>query len=435
MRMYDLIMKKRNGGELSTEEINQMIIEYTKGNIPDYQMSAFLMAVFFVGMSEKETIALTMAMANSGEMVDLSAIHGLKADKHSTGGVGDKTSLVLGPMVASLGIPVAKMSGRGLGHTGGTIDKLESFDGFSTSLTTEQFINNVNNIKMAIIGQTGELAPADKKLYALRDVTATVDNISLIASSIMSKKIAAGADAIVLDVKCGSGAFMKTEEDAVKLGTEMVKIGRGIGRETYAIVSDMDQPLGYAVGNALEVKEAIDTLNGNGPKDLLELCLTLGSYMLIGTKKASDADEARAMLKDTITSKKALNKFAEFVKAQGGDERAVYDTSLLPKASLTQDCYAASEGYVSSIHSDEVGMVSLTLGGGRETKESKIDLSVGVVLKKKVGDYVKKGDVIATLYANSEEKLKAAKERFDKTYSYSDNEVEKPVFIKRIIDN
>lgn len=435
MRMYDLIMKKRNGGELSTEEINQMIIEYTKGNIPDYQMSAFLMAVFFVGMSEKETIALTMAMANSGEMVDLSAIHGLKADKHSTGGVGDKTSLVLGPMVASLGIPVAKMSGRGLGHTGGTIDKLESFDGFSTSLTTEQFINNVNNIKMAIIGQTGELAPADKKLYALRDVTATVDNISLIASSIMSKKIAAGADAIVLDVKCGSGAFMKTEEDAVKLGKEMVKIGRGIGRETYAIVSDMDQPLGYAVGNALEVKEAIDTLNGNGPKDLLELCLTLGSYMLIGTKKASDADEARAMLKDTITSKKALNKFAEFVKAQGGDERAVYDTSLLPKASLTQDCYAASEGYISSIHSDEVGMVSLTLGGGRETKESKIDLSVGVVLKKKVGDYVKKGDVIATLYANSEEKLKAAKERFDKTYSYSDNEVKKPVFIKRIIDN
>lgn len=435
MRMYDLIMKKRNGGELSTEEINQMIIEYTKGNIPDYQMSAFLMAVFFVGMSEKETIALTMAMANSGEMVDLSAIHGLKADKHSTGGVGDKTSLVLGPMVASLGIPVAKMSGRGLGHTGGTIDKLESFDGFSTSLTTEQFINNVNNIKMAIIGQTGELAPADKKLYALRDVTATVDNISLIASSIMSKKIAAGADTIVLDVKCGSGAFMKTEEDAVKLGTEMVKIGRGIGRETYAIVSDMDQPLGYAVGNALEVKEAIDTLNGNGPKDLLELCLTLGSYMLIGTKKASDADEARAMLKDTITSKKALNKFAEFVKAQGGDERAVYDTSLLPKVSLTQDCYAASEGYISSIHSDEVGMVSLTLGGGRETKESKIDLSVGVVLKKKVGDYVKKGDVIATLYANSEEKLKAAKERFDKTYSYSDNEVKKPVFIKRIIDN
>lgn len=435
MRMYDLIMKKRNGGELSTEEINQMIIEYTKGNIPDYQMSAFLMAVFFVGMSEKETIALTMAMANSGEMVDLSAIHGLKADKHSTGGVGDKTSLVLGPMVASLGIPVAKMSGRGLGHTGGTIDKLESFDGFSTSLTTEQFINNVNNIKMAIIGQTGELAPADKKLYALRDVTATVDNISLIASSIMSKKIAAGADTIVLDVKCGSGAFMKTEEDAVKLGTEMVKIGRGIGRETYAIVSDMDQPLGYAVGNALEVKEAIDTLNGNGPKDLLELCLTLGSYMLIGTKKASDADEARAMLKDTITSKKALNKFAEFVKAQGGDERAVYDTSLLPKASLTQDCYAASEGYISSIHSDEVGMVSLTLGGGRETKESKIDLSVGVVLKKKVGDYVKKGDVIAILYANSEEKLKAAKERFDKTYSYSDNEVKKPVFIKRIIDN
>lgn len=434
MRMYDLIMKKRNGGELSTEEINHMIREYTDGNIPDYQMSAFLMAVFFVGMSERETIDLTMAMANSGELVDLSAIHGLKADKHSTGGVGDKTSLVLGPMVASLGVPVAKMSGRGLGHTGGTIDKLESFKGFSTSLTTEQFVNNVNNIKMAIIGQTGELAPADKKLYALRDVTATVDNISLIASSIMSKKIAAGADAIVLDVKCGSGAFMKNEEDAAKLGTEMVKIGRGVGRETYAIVSDMDQPLGYAVGNALEVKEAIDTLNGNGPRDLMELCLTLGSYMLLGTKRAKSVDEARQMLNETITSKKALNKLAEFVKAQGGDERAVYDTELLPKASIIEECYAKCDGYISGIHSDEVGMVSLTLGGGRETKESEIDLAVGVVLKKKVGDYVKKGDVIAVLHANSEEKLKAAKERFDKTYSYSEKEVERPAFIKRVIE-
>lgn len=434
MRMYDLIIKKRNGGELSKEEIYDMIEAYTKGDIPDYQMSAFLMAVFFVGMNERETIDLTMAMANSGEQVDLSAIYGLKADKHSTGGVGDKTSLVLGPMVASLGVPVAKMSGRGLGHTGGTIDKLESFKGFSTALTTEQFINNVNTIKMAIIGQTGELAPADKKLYALRDVTATVDNISLIASSIMSKKIAAGADVIVLDVKCGSGAFMKNEEDAIKLGKEMVTIGNGVGRETYAVISDMDQPLGYAVGNALEVKEAIDTLNGKGSKDLLELCLTLGSYMLIGTKKAKDTKEAREMLLETITSKKALNKFAEFVKAQGGDENAVYNTELLPKASIIKECYAKEDGYISSIRSDEVGMVSLTLGGGRETKESVIDLAVGIVLVKKVGDYVKKGDVIAVMHANSQEKLDLAMQRFDNVYSYSQEEVKRPLFIKTVIE-
>ncbi len=306
MRMYDLIMKKRNGEELTKEEIEFMIEGYTKEEIPDYQMSAFLMAVYFKGMTEDETVELTMAMANSGDIMDLSEIEGLKADKHSTGGVGDKTSLVLGPMVAALGVPVAKMSGRGLGHTGGTIDKLESFPGFSTDLTKEQFIQNVNSIKMAIIGQTGDLAPADKKLYALRDVTATVDNLSLIASSIMSKKLAAGADVIVLDVKTGKGAFMKKEADALALAREMVKIGTNAGKETVAIISDMDQPLGFAVGNALEVKEAIDTLNGNGAKDLLELVITLGAYMLVGTKRVENIEAAREKLLGTIEDKSAL---------------------------------------------------------------------------------------------------------------------------------
>jgi len=310
MRMYDLIMKKRNGEALEKEEIEFMIEGFTKGTIPDYQMSAMMMAIFLKGMNDAETLNLTMAMAHSGDVLDLSYIHGLKVDKHSTGGVGDKTSLVLGPMVAAVGVPVAKMSGRGLGHTGGTIDKLESFKGFSVDISTDKFIENVNTIKMAIIGQTADLAPADKKLYALRDVTATVDNMSLIASSIMSKKLAAGADAIVLDVKTGSGAFMKTVEDSFALAKEMVQIGNGAGRHTVAIVSDMDQPLGFAVGNALEVKEAIDTLNGEGSKELLELCVTLGSYMLLTTKNASSVEEAREKLYKTIEDKSALNKFA-----------------------------------------------------------------------------------------------------------------------------
>ena len=393
MRMYDLIMKKRNGEELTKEEIEFMIEGYTKEEIPDYQMSAFLMAVYFKGMTEDETVELTMAMANSGDIMDLSEIEGLKADKHSTGGVGDKTSLVLGPMVAALGVPVAKMSGRGLGHTGGTIDKLESFPGFSTDLTKEQFIQNVNSIKMAIIGQTGDLAPADKKLYALRDVTATVDNLSLIASSIMSKKLAAGADVIVLDVKTGKGAFMKKEADALALAREMVKIGTNAGKETVAIISDMDQPLGFAVGNALEVKEAIDTLNGNGAKDLLELVITLGAYMLVGTKRVENIEAAREKLLGTIEDKSALKKFQEFVEAQGGDARAIDNTELLPKASIVMEIKAEEDGFVEKIETEEIGMVCLLLGGGRETKESEIDLSVGLVLHKKIGDAVKKGEV------------------------------------------
>lgn len=434
MRMYDLIMKKRNGKVLKQDEIDFMVEGFTNGSIPDYQMSAMMMAIYFRGMNEEETLHLTMAMAHSGDVLDLSNINGLKADKHSTGGVGDKTSLVLGPMVAALGVPVAKMSGRGLGHTGGTIDKLESFKGFSVDISTEEFIKNVNSIKMAIIGQTADLAPADKKLYSLRDVTATVDNMSLIASSIMSKKLAAGADTIVLDVKTGSGAFMKTEEDAFALAKEMVQIGNGAGRNTVAIVSDMDQPLGFAVGNAIEVKEAIDTLNGEGSKDLLELCVTLGSYMLVGTKNAKTIEEAREKLYKTIEDKSALHKFAEFVRAQGGDDSPIFNTSLLPKATLMEEIISTEEGYVEHIIADEIGIVSLILGGGRETKESEIDLAVGLVLHKKVGDFVKKGDSLATIYANDKEKLETAKERFKHTYSFTDAKKEKPKFIKGIVE-
>lgn len=430
MRMYDLIMKKRNGGALTEEEITYMIDGYTKGEIPDYQMSAMMMAIYFVGMNEEETLFLTMAMAGSGDMLDLSAIQGVKVDKHSTGGVGDKTSLALTPMVAACGVKVAKMSGRGLGHTGGTIDKLESFKGFSTGITTQQFIKNVNEIGVAIMGQTKELAPADKKLYALRDVTATVDNMSLIASSIMSKKLAAGADAIVLDVKTGSGAFMKKEEDAFALANEMVKLGKNAGRNTVAVVSDMDQPLGNAVGNALEVKEAIETLRGKGPEDFTELCLTLGSLMLVMGGKAQSQEQGRGMLKQVISDGSALDKLAEFVKAQGGDERMVYEPQLLPKAKLVEPVLSPQDGYVEKLVCDEVGICSLILGGGRETKESIIDLSVGILLEKKVGSFVKKGDVLAHLHANDEVKLKTAKERLLKAYQIGNNErKEGPVII------
>jgi len=433
MKMYDLINKKKNKEHLINEEIEFIIQGYTKGTIPDYQMSAFLMAVCLNGMDHEETAALTVAMAHSGDMLDLSMIKGIKVDKHSTGGVGDKTSLVLGPMVAALGIPVAKMSGRGLGHTGGTIDKLESFPGFSTTITTEQFIHNVNTIGMAIVGQTANLAPADKKIYALRDVTATVDNLSLIASSIMSKKIASGSDVIVLDVKTGSGAFMKTLDDSIALAEAMVQIGTIAGRKTYAVITDMNQPLGNAVGNSLEVIEAIDTLNGKGPKDLLEVSITLASYMLVGAEIAKDIEEARILLEKTITDKSALNKFAEFIKAQGGNTELIYDTNLFEKASIAEEVNAPSEGYITYIHTDEVGMTSLILGGGRETKESVIDLSVGLKIHKKLGDHVIKGDSLATLYANDRNKLKEAKERLLSAYVIADKKVEAPKYIYAIV--
>lgn len=412
MRMYDIIMKKRNGGELSKEEITFFVEGYTRGEIPDYQAAALMMAVYFRKMTERETAMLTMAMAASGDRLDLSGIRGIKVDKHSTGGVGDKTSLALAPMVAACGVPVAKMSGRGLGHTGGTIDKLESFPGFHTALTPERFMENVNRIGIAIMGQTADLAPADRKLYALRDVTATVDNMSLIASSIMSKKLAAGADAIVLDVKTGSGAFMKEEKDARALAEEMVKIGRNAGRKTVAVISDMDQPLGRAVGNALEVREAVDTLRGRGPEDFTELCLTLGSRMLMAGGKASGEEEARQMLREAVDSGRALRKLAELVEAQGGDSRAVYEPELLPKAEMICPVPAPAEGYIEHIACDEVGICSLILGGGRETKESVIDLSVGLVLCKKRGDYVRAGEPIAMLHANDEEKADLACRRY-----------------------
>lgn len=433
MRMYDIILKKRNGGELSRQEIDFFVEGYTKGEIPDYQASALMMAVYFQKMTEAETLALTMAMADSGDMLDLSAIRGVKVDKHSTGGVGDKTSIALAPMAATCGISVAKMSGRGLGHTGGTIDKLESFPGFSTALTTSQFIENVNRIGIAIMGQTADLAPADKKLYALRDVTATVDNMSLIASSIMSKKLAAGADAIVLDVKTGSGAFMKAEEDARALAEEMVRIGRNAGRKTIAVISDMDQPLGYAVGNALEVKEAIDTLCGRGPKDFMELCLTLGSQMLIAGGRAKDGQEAREKLERVIADGSALNKLAEFVEAQGGDRTAVYHPEKLPCASIVKAVKAPVSGWISRIVCDEVGICSLILGGGRETKESVIDLSVGLVLRKKTGDYVEAGEILAELHANDETKAAEAERRFLSACVIEDRKPESRSLIKAIL--
>lgn len=433
MRMYDLIMKKRNEKALTKDEIYFMVNGFTKGEIPDYQMSAMMMAIYFNGMDKEETLNLTIAMRDSGETLDLSAIEGIKVDKHSTGGVGDKTSLALTPMVAACGIKVAKMSGRGLGHTGGTIDKLESFKGFTTGIPPQQFIKNVNELGIAIMGQTAQLAPADKLLYGLRDVTATVDNISLIASSIMSKKLAAGADAIVLDVKTGSGAFMKTKEAAFDLAREMVDIGNGAGKNTIGIVTDMDQPLGCAIGNALEVKEAIDTLNGTGPEDFVELCMTLGAYMLIVGGKAQTEEEARAKLKEVIDNGKALDKLAEFIEAQGGDKNAVYDTSLLPKATILEAVPAPEDGYISHIECDEIGICSLILGGGRETKDSIIDLSVGLVLEKKIGDFVKKGETLAIIHGNDSAKIESAKERFLRAYSISNQKVLKEKIIQGII--
>ncbi len=419
MRVYDIILKKRNGEQLTKEEIDFVIQGYTKGSIPDYQTSALLMAIYFNGMTMEETTNLTMSMVNSGDMVNLSKIKGIKVDKHSTGGVGDTTTLVVGPMVAACGAPVAKMSGRGLGHTGGTIDKLESIKGFSVEMTEEQFIDNVNRVKLAVGGQTGNLAPADKKLYALRDVTATVDNVSLIASSIMSKKIASGADCIVLDVKIGSGAFMKDLESGINLAKEMVKIGTGVGRKTIGVLSDMDQPLGFAVGNALEVKEAIETLKGNGPKDLMELSLTLGSYMLLLGQIAESTEAAREMLMHSITSGAALNKFKEFVEAQGGDSSVADDTSLLPAADIIYKVKSTAEGYVSRIATTDVGEAALVLGAGRENKESIIDLSVGIIIKKKVGDFVNSDDIIAEIYGSSMDKVLEAEEILKAAYSYS----------------
>lgn len=431
MRMIDIIEKKRNGKELATEEINFFVKGYTEGTIPDYQASALAMAIYFQDMSDREIADLTMAMVHSGETLDLSAIHGIKVDKHSTGGVGDTTTLVLAPLVAALGVPVAKMSGRGLGHTGGTIDKLESIQGFHVEITTDQFIDLVNREKVAIIGQTADLAPADKKLYALRDVTATVDSIPLIASSIMSKKIAAGADAIVLDVTTGAGAFMKNEEDAIRLAETMVRIGNHVGRKTMAVISDMSQPLGYAIGNALEVKEAIDTLKGEGPDDLTELVLALGSQMVVLAGKATTLEEARNMLKEAIASGAGLAKFKKFVANQGGDPSVIDHPEKLPQAKYAIDLPAKTSGYVSQMVADQIGVAAMMLGAGRATKEDKIDFAVGIVLRKKVGDWVEAGEPLATIYANREA-VEDVKEKIYDNITISDHG-EEPKLIHKII--
>ena len=403
MRMIDIIEKKRDGKSLTKEEIEFFVNGYTHEEVPDYQASSLAMAIFFQDMNDEERAALTMSMVNSGEKIDLSDINGIKVDKHSTGGVGDTTTLVLAPLVAAVGVPVAKMSGRGLGHTGGTIDKLESVKGFNVKISEKDFIKLVNDNQVAVIGQSGNLTPADKKLYALRDVTGTVNSIPLIASSIMSKKIAAGADAIVLDVKTGSGAFMKTLDDAEALAHAMVRIGNNVGRNTMAIISDMSQPLGNAIGNALELKEAISTLKGNGPKDLTELVLTLGSQMVVLAEQATSLDEARQMLIDAIKTGKALNKFKTFLSNQGGDDSIVDSPEKLPSAKYQVEFKAKKDGYITEIIANEIGVASMMLGAGRQTKEDVIDLGVGIVLNKKVGEHVEKGENILTIHTNTKE--------------------------------
>lgn len=400
MRMVDIIEKKRDGKELTTDEINFFIEGYTKGDIPDYQAASLAMAIFFQDMTEQERVALTLAMVHSGDVIDLSQINGVKVDKHSTGGVGDTTTLVLAPLVAAVGVPVAKMSGRGLGHTGGTIDKLESVEGFHVEISEDEFIKLVNEDRVAVIGQTGNLTPADKKLYALRDVTGTVNSIPLIASSIMSKKIAAGADAIVLDVKTGSGAFMKTLEDAEQLAHAMVSIGNHVGRKTMAIISDMSQPLGNAIGNALELREAIETLNGHGPEDLTELVLTLGSQMVVLGQQAETLEEARRKLKQAIQDGTALAKFKQFIANQGGDSHIVDHPELLPQAQYKIELPAQKTGTITEMIANDIGIASMMLGAGRQTKEDTIDLGVGIVLNKKVGDTVKEGEPLLTIYSN-----------------------------------
>ncbi|MCR4791651.1 MAG: pyrimidine-nucleoside phosphorylase [Lachnospiraceae bacterium] len=433
MRMVDIITSKRNGNELTDDEISFFVKGYTEGEIPDYQVSALMMAIYFRGMNERETLTLTKVMEDSGDKLDLSGINGIKVDKHSTGGVGDKTSLALTPIVSACGVPIAKMSGRGLGHTGGTIDKLESFDGFNVSISTEEFVRNVNEVGISIMGQTADLAPADKKLYALRDVTGTVENMSLIASSIMSKKLAAGADAIVLDVKTGSGAFMKTLEDSRALAEEMVRIGKGAGRKTVALISDMDQPLGNTVGNAIEVREAIETLMGKGPDDFTELVYALATQMLILGEKASGEEEALAMIKEAVSSGRALDRLAAFVKVQGGDPEQVYHPEKLKVSDKTYTVKAENSGYIEHIVCDEVGIACMMLGGGRASKEDVIDLSVGIRLLKKTGDEVAAGDDLAIIYYTDDANLENAANKLRTSYVITDRKTEKGNLIKDLI--
>ena len=433
MRMTDLLAKKRDKEKLTTAEIEWMIHGYVDEEIPDYQMSAMCMAILLNGMDDRETLDLTMAMMRSGKTLDLSPIRGVKADKHSTGGVGDKTSLVLCPMVAATGLKVAKMSGRGLGHTGGTLDKLESFPGFSSAISEERFFRSVNDFGLAIMGQTRELVPADKKLYALRDVTGTVPSIPLIVSSIMSKKLASGSDVIVLDVKCGDGAFMKTEKEARDLAESLTRVGRLAGRKCAAVLTDMGQPLGKAVGNAVEVREALRVLRGEEKGELLELCLTLGACMMTQAGVAWSAQEAKLELLGTIEDGSALEKLAKMVEAQGGDRRAVYDPSLLPEAPVQRETPAQTGGFIRRIHAKDVGLVSMHLGGGRATKEDVIDLGVGVLLNKKVGDPVAAGESLGRVYAPDEEKAAQAVELLRGCFEITSEPVAKPPLILGIV--
>jgi len=430
MNTVDIIGKKRDGKELSYEEIEYIVMGYTNGDIPDYQMAAFLMAVYLNDMTQNETVALTKIMKNSGDVVDLSEIDGIKVDKHSTGGVGDKTTLIAAPIAAACGVPVAKMSGRGLGFTGGTIDKLESIPGFKTSIEKEDFFNQVNNKGIAVIGQTGHIAPADKKIYALRDVTGTVANLSLITSSIMSKKLAAGSDAILLDVKCGSGAFMQTQEDAEALAKYMVDIGHADGKDTMALITDMSQPLGNAVGNSLEVIEAIDVLKGNGPEDITQLSLKLAGMMVYLGKIAETPEDGFNLAENALTSGAALNKFKEFVAGQGGNDNVAEDYSLFPQSSEHVEMIAWDSGYISSIDAMAVGNASQHSGAGRETKEDTIDLSAGIYFNKKTADYVNKGDVICTVYGNDVAKVQKAVEELKAAIKISHKEPHKPLLIK-----
>ncbi|MCC0657523.1 pyrimidine-nucleoside phosphorylase [Clostridioides sp. ES-S-0123-01] len=433
MRMYDIIKKKRDNLELSKEEINYFIENYSKGDIPDYQASALLMSIYLNKMNRQETVYLTEAMMHSGDMIELSDIEGIKVDKHSTGGVGDKTTIALIPLVASCGAPVAKMSGRGLGHTGGTIDKLEAIPGFSTEMDINKFIDSVNKHKIAVCGQSAKVAIADKKIYALRDVTATVDNISLIASSVMSKKLASGADAIVLDVKTGNGAFMKTLEESFELAKAMVDIGVGMNKDTIGIVTDMDEPLGFAVGNSLEVIEAIETLKGNGPKDLVELCEVLGAYMLVLAKVACNFDDGIEKIQESIKSGRAIDKLKEFIENQGGNKDIVDDYSLFKESKYKYPIKSDKSGYISKIKAEDIGISAMILGAGRETKDDILDLSVGIILEKKVGDYVKKGEVLAYMHYDDEKKLTLAKDRFVNSYSIVDEEIEKNKLVYGIV--
>lgn len=431
MRMVDIIEKKRDGKELTKAEINFVVTGYTKDEIPDYQVSALAMSIFFNDMTNEEIANLTLAMAESGEMIDLSAIIGIKVDKHSTGGVGDTTTIVLAPLVAAVGVPVAKMSGRGLGHTGGTIDKLEAIPGFNVEISNEDFIEFVNRDQVAVIGQSGDLAPADKKLYALRDVTGTVDSIPLIASSIMSKKIAAGADAIVLDVTTGDGAFMKNEKDAERLARTMVQIGKLANRQTMAIISDMSQPLGLAIGNSLEIKEAIDALNGQGPEDLMEMVYVLGSQMVVLAKKAETLEEARKMLEEAIQSGAAIEKFKVMVRNQGGDASVIDHPEKLPQAKYVIDLPAKKSGVVSEMVADQLGIAAMILGAGRRTKEDQIDFSVGLMLRKKVADSVVEGETLVTIYANSPD-VEDVKAKIYESITIAET-ADEPVLIHQII--